>query len=115
MNGQRTLTMSDVERYASMMQTALEIQQKQTELSRLYSKLSAAMTVNELMKRTFSNETAGKAFKLLEGVEFERCDHVGSELIYKDVEIYLHEELSKIGAKAMKNCLAVVSTKRLLA
>ena len=107
--------MSNVERYAKILQTSLEIQQVQIELSRLYSKLSATLTVHELTKRTFSDEPARKAFKLLEGVELKETSLVKSKLLYKDVELYLHEDINKLGAKAMKNCLVEISTKKLLA
>lgn len=104
----------DVERYADMIQTALELRQKQKELSQLYSKLSRLMTVNELTKKSFAKGVASKAFKILDDVEVRESAYVKGILTYKDVEVHLFEPPCSPGAKAMKNCFDDISNQRLL-
>jgi len=103
-----------IERYAVMIETSLEIRQHQIEISNLHNKLKELMTVKEL-NRDFSEKAAHQAFKLLPStVHINKASYVKGILTYKDVEVYLHEEVNDLGTRAMKECLSNISNRNLI-
>lgn len=79
-----------IAKYEKIIKTALEIQQKRLEITMLLGEFSKNITLSEFKDGDFDCETAKKAFKLIEGLSFERANYVQFQALYKDLRISLH-------------------------
>ncbi len=79
-----------VDRYITILETSLEIQQKKLELEKLYNKLYENTTVSESMRSEWKCEESAKALKVIDGLSIEKNVHVKCQAKYKDVSISLH-------------------------
>lgn len=107
--------MCDVDRYETIILTAIEIEQKKHELKSLMRTLSQVLTVNESGSRDFSRESADKAWFIVKSksvieppAEYKRYEI----LKYKDVQFVLsgYQESIANGREVMKKILEGIKT-----
>ena len=102
--------MREVDRYKRMILAKLSMLQAQHEFKEAKSKLHGNILVAELNGNQFDyrDTLAKEALAELASsgiITIEKCDHVQSQLKYKDVDIYLHDNMP-VGSKGLYNIIS---------
>lgn len=108
--------MSDKERYKKLIMAALEAQQLKIELRRKLDELAKNLTAYEIYNRCFNNESAVAAIAELRGwdIHINEKKYVKCSAVYKDVDIYLHDNYEKPGRESLKNIIKELSNNEIL-
>lgn len=96
----------NIDNMKKIIESALEIQQKNHEIGQLLKQFTRLMTYDELVNRKFDNSMCNDALKLIEGLSLDPMEHVKIAANYKDIQIYLHTD---IACRIVKNILEPIS------
>ena len=102
----------NAERYRELLIAAVEVHQLRIEVRTQLDRIAENIVARELISRDFDCAGVKDAFKLVDGTcgtPITEREFIKSTLVYKDVEIHLHNRISELGRTAMEHVLEGIS------
>lgn len=96
-------------RYKKLIDAQLRMLQAKKEYQRAASEVNSNLLVAEQKNDDFDSTAAKHAFTEIlvekEDLKIVSANHVGATLTYRDIEVHLHHNMSRIGSETLRRLL----------